>query len=274
MIWRGTARSTRVSCTLVPPDLLKKPWPGVRHVTVSEARREALAGLYGMPVSGITVVPPGVDPGEFLKWDSLTQDLVDRFGLLESDMLLLLPARITRRKNIEQAVRIVAVVRAQTGLDVRLIVTGPPGPHNPTNQSYLAALRELCSGLGVGDAVHFLYDHYGEVSSAVVADLYGLCDALLFPSVEEGFGIPVLEAGLARLPIFCSRIPPLQATGEGIAHFFDPLADPVEVAALIGDVMVRDPAYRLRRRVVSGYTWRQIVLQRLLPLLGCTSFEQ
>jgi glycosyltransferase involved in cell wall biosynthesis len=250
-----------------PWDLLRQAWPGVRHVTVSEARRCELAALYGIPAGQIGVVPPGVDPAEFQKWHPVTGRLVKEQRLLEADLCFLLPARITRRKNIELAIRIVAEVRAQTGRDVRLIVTGPPGPHNAGNAAYLAQLRTLAAELHIKDAVCFLYENYGELPAPVVADLYGLCDALLFPSTEEGFGIPVLEAGLARLPAFCADIPPLRATGEDAAHFFDPAAPPARTAAGIISALAQERGYRLHRRVLQTYTWQRIVAEQLLPLL-------
>ena len=83
-------------------------------------------------------------------------------------------------------------------------------------------------------AVVFLAEHTTDyLPDEVIADFYRLADALLFPSLEEGFGIPILEAGLAGLPVFCADIPPLRELGEGGAVFFSPKADPREVAALI-----------------------------------------
>jgi len=275
-----------------PWDLLRRPWSGVRHVTVSEARRRELAQLYDIDESNITVVPPGVDPAEFFGWQPLTRAIVDRLNLLDADVILLLPARITRRKNIELAVRTLAELRRQTGLDVRLIVTGPPGPHNPANDAYLQSLLALRREHGLDGAAHFLYElnparlftdplftHQSNseqlsvsseqlnVPDAVIGDLYTLADALFFPSRQEGFGIPVLEAGLARLPAFCADIPPLRETGDGLAHYFDPNAEPTKIAALIAVALEADRPGLLRRRVRGNYTWSRIFRDQIIPLL-------
>jgi glycosyltransferase involved in cell wall biosynthesis len=100
-----------------------------------------------------------------------------------------------------------------------------------------------------------------------MSNLYHLTDALLFHSDREGFGIPILEAGLARLPVFCADIPPLRETGEGWAHFFDPHGDPDLIAAKIANGLDHDTAYHLRRRVLSQYTWKSIIEERVIPLL-------
>ena len=250
-----------------PWDLLRIPWPGVRHVTVSAAQQARLAALYGISPEQITVVPPGVDPAQFFRWTSVTRRIVDELQLMQADALLLLPARLTRRKNVEMALRILAALRHLTGQDVRLIVTGPPGPHNPANAAYLQSLLDLRRELGLQGAAHLLYERDITPDDSTMADLYQLADALLFPSTQEGFGIPILEAGLARLPVFCADIPPLRETGQGSAHFLDPNGDPAAIAAHLARVLEQDAAHRLRRRVLAGFTWKRIVEERVIPLL-------
>jgi glycosyltransferase involved in cell wall biosynthesis len=250
-----------------PWDLLRTPWPGVRHVTVSASQQERLAALYGISPDQIAVVPPGVDPARFLHWTDTTRRLVDELGWLDAEVLFLLPARITRRKNVEMALRVLAAFRTRTGLDARLIVTGPPGAHNPANAAYLQSLLDLRRDLRVKDAAHFLYELNVTPDDDTMANLYQLADALLFPSAKEGFGIPILEAGLARLPIFCADIPPLRETGEGAAHLFGLHTDPAAIADNMQRVLEGDAAHRLRRRVLARFTWRRIVEERVIPLL-------
>ncbi len=256
-----------------PYTLLREVWPKTRYVTVSDPRQAELAALIGLPPEAIRVIPPGIDPAGFGRWTALAVTLAERLSLLESDGVLLLPARITRRKNIELAVRVLAELRAQSGADYRLVVTGPPGPHNPANPGYLGELLALREQLGLTQSVHFLYAE-GEADQTLIPDddtvasLYNLADALFFPSLQEGFGIPILEAGLARLPIFCADIPPLRATGAPYVHFFDPQqADPALIAAHVLAVLNADSAFRLRRRTLRHYRWAALVRERLIPLL-------
>lgn len=267
-----------------PWDLLRTAWPGVRYVVVSEHRRAQLAALLDLPEETIRVVTPGVDVSEFLKLEPATRRLVEQLDLLNADPLMLLPARITRRKNIEFGIRVTAALMRRKPL-ATLVITGPPGPHNPANIAYLESLRALREALGVAARVHFLYEHgVGDqplyVTDDMVADLYRLSDLLLFPSRREGFGIPVLEAGLARLPVFAADIPsvresagdPLgQAPGRGPAHLFDPEGEPAAVADAIMAHLATDPAYQLRRRVLSQFTWQATLEHHLLPLIQATS---
>ena len=254
-----------------PWDLLRTPWPGVRYVVVSAHRRERLAALLDLPEDQVEVVHPGVDVAEFLKLEPTTRHLLKKLDLLAADPLLLLPARITRRKNIEFAVRVTAALTRHKP-QATLVVTGPPGPHSPGNVAYLETLRALREELGVTERVHFLYEHGDNgrplhVSDATISDLYRLADLLLFPSRREGFGIPVLEAGLVRLPIFAADIPSAQESAGDLAHLFDPEGDPVTIAEAIAAHLIADRAYQLRRRVLSQFTWQAILERRLLPLI-------
>ncbi len=254
-----------------PWDLLRTPWPRVRYVVVSEHRQRQLAELLALPAEAIAVVPPGVDVAAFFKWEPATQRLVHRLGLLDVEPLLLLPARVTRRKNIEFAIRVLAALREEMP-DAALVVTGPPGPHNPANQAYLQALRDLSAQLCVQERVYFLYEYGSDgsplyVTDAMMSDLYHLADVLLFPSKREGFGIPVLEAGLARLPIFAADIPPVRESAGEWAVRFDPDGDPRTVAQAIAERLATDPLYQMRRRVLRFYTWERIMETKILPLL-------
>nr|WP_290668122.1 glycosyltransferase family 4 protein [Ardenticatena sp.] len=253
-----------------PWELLRCPWPGVRHVTVSAAQRADLARLYGISAEMITVVPPGVEPTTLWRLPPRIADLVARWGLLQADVVFLLPARITRRKQIERALEWLAAMRTLTGEDARLVVTGPPGPHNPANQAYFQALVALRAQLGLADAAHFAYEAGVEPTDEEVAALYQVADALMFTSKQEGFGIPVLEAGVLRLPIFATDLPPFHESVGSEAHLFAPETPPEKVAAAIAQALHHDKALRLRKRMLREFTWQRIVEDRLLPLVQMT----
>lgn len=264
-----------------PWDLLRRAWPGVRHVVVSQAQQANLALLYKVPAGSIAVVPPGVDPVDFYGCPEVVAHLVKSWGLLDADCVFLLPARITRRKNIELGLRWLAAVREASGWDARLVVTGPPGPHNPTNAAYLESLLNLRRDLQLDQAVHFVYDTDGGTGPKLkkgtepllltdreVASLFQIADALFFPSRQEGFGIPVLEAALARLPIFATDLLPFRESAGPWANLFSPEAPPADVARAVVETLQLDRAFQLRRRVLAHFTWKKIIESKVLPLLA------
>lgn len=251
-----------------PWDLLRTDWPQAIQVVVSEFRRKELAELLAVPPHRIQVIPNGVDLAAFLKLAPLTKTLVQAADLLASSPLLLMPVRITSRKNIEFAIRVMAALRKTNPL-AKLVVSGPLGPHNPANQEYFKRLTDLRARLDLQEAVVFMAEIYSEyLPDEVIADLYRLADALFFPSQEEGFGIPVLEAGLAGIPVFCSDIPPLRDLAGDLAETFAPDSDPAAVAWRISERLHASHEYSLRRRVIQKYTWQKIYLDHIQPLLA------
>jgi len=250
-----------------PWDLLRSDWPAAIQVVVSELRRTELAKLIGVPVERIRVVPNGLDISRFLKLDAQTVEFLEKLDLLAAAPLLLLPVRITPRKNIELALRALAVLRNEFP-DARLVVTGPLGPHNPANTLYFEELQRLRLELGLERAACFLAEHaQAYLPDGVISDFYHLTDALLLPSREEGFGIPILEAGLTGIPIFCADIPSLHELGGNEVGYFSPDADPAEVAKMIAQALALDQQMSLRWRVRKAYTWEKIYQAHIAPLL-------
>jgi glycosyltransferase involved in cell wall biosynthesis len=86
-----------------PWDLLSTNWGNTTHVVVSELRRAELAKLMRLDLTAIQVIPNGVDVARFYKLESQTQALLEQTHLLDAMPILLLPVRVTPRKNIELA---------------------------------------------------------------------------------------------------------------------------------------------------------------------------
>ncbi len=250
-----------------PWDLLRSDWSGVTQVTVSEARRRELAALFKVASERIRVIPNGIDLEGFYKLEAQTRLLAARLDLYSAAPLLLLPVRITPRKNIELALRVLAELR-KSYPGAKLVVTGPLGPHNPANLDYFERLKVIRRELGLSDAAIFLIElTQSALPNQVVADFYRVADLLFYPSREEGFGLPILEAGLAGLPVFCSDIPPLRELGDAQLNYFHPDAQPDQIARRISEVLNQNPSSQLRLRVRHNYEWKRVYVEWIAPLL-------
>lgn len=251
-----------------PWDLLCTDWTNAVQVVVSETRRRELAELLNVPLERIRVVPNGIDAARFLKLEPQTQVFVKQIDLLSAAPLILLPVRITPRKNIELALHVLAELRSEFKR-AKLIVTGPLGPHNPANVEYMKRLVALRRELNLEGAVYFLAeltDQY--LSDEVIADFYRLADILFLPSREEGFGIPVLEAGIRGIPIFCADIPSLRELGDSQVNYFSPDENPSRLAKQLANWLRTDSLFSLRKRIASEYIWEQIYIKHIEPLLA------
>lgn len=250
-----------------PWDLLRTDWGRTTHVVVSELRRQELADLMTLDPASIHVIPNGVDAARFYKLESQTQAVLEQTHVLDAAPILLLPVRVTPRKNIELALRVLAELRRQYP-KAALVVTGPLGPHNVNNLKYFEMLKNLRAQLGLQNSAHFLVELIDSfLPDEVIADFYRVADALFFPSREEGFGIPLIEAAFSHLPAFCADIPPLRELGLSDAIFFSPDDDPVKVANMLVDYFQSSSAARLAMRTRLSFRWEAIYYEHIAPRL-------
>jgi glycosyltransferase involved in cell wall biosynthesis len=255
-----------------PWDLLRTYRADVTYVVVSEQRRKTLAGLFGCSQDRIRVIYNGVNPHELLGLSSEGNRLVHRLGLLEADLVLLMPVRVTQAKNIEFAFRTLAALK-ENDIRAKLIVTGPPDPHDARSMDYFQSLQALRSELNIEREARFVFESGPDlnepytIDSGVVGDLFRVSDMMFMPSHREGFGMPVLEAGLVGAAVLSSHVPAAVEIGGRDVILFDPQESPENAAGLVRDWMRSSSTYRLRRRVRQEYTWRSIFRRDILPIL-------
>jgi mannosylglucosylglycerate synthase len=234
----------------------------IAYVAVSEHRRGQFAELTGAPAR---IVPNGIDASQALGLGAPVVDFSRRFHLFEREVVLLHPTRLLRRKNVELGIRVAAELHA-SGVSCAYLVTAARDAQNAASADYARELRALRTELAMEPHVHFLHEHFA-VTAGDLADLHRIADALFLPSRQEGFGLPVLEAALHRLPIFCSDIEPLASLTAGRAHTFSLDATPAEIAARIAVILRADPRHCAKRETLATHAWEEIYPNCLAPLL-------
>ncbi|WP_025322121.1 glycosyltransferase family 4 protein [Deferrisoma camini] len=252
-------------------EILRTHNPNVVYVTITEARRRQFEDLYGRGAR-VHVVPNGIDPIRFFRLDPTTVRVIQEQRLFEAEFLLVHPSRLHPRKNIELSIRVVRALQDE-GLGARLLLTGAYDPHEEKTLAYYRRLRALARELGVLDDILVMAEYRfrsGERLSAdriTIRDLYLLADVLFMPSIQEGFGIPLLEAGMIKLPIVCSDIPPFREIGGQNVTYFGLDETPVEIARKVLAV-ARDPnTQSMFRHVIRHYVWDNLYTRQILPLL-------
>ncbi len=255
-----------------PWNLLKTPHPRLRYVAVSMQRQMEVGQSFGLPADQIAIIYNGVDPAELLGLSPQGAALVERLDLWSADLALLMPVRVTRAKNIEYALEFVAELR-RMGCDARLVLTGPPDPHDENSMSYYRQLLDLRARLGLEKHLRFVYESGPQpgqgylIDASLVSELYRVCDVMFLPSHHEGFGMPVLEAGLRGMPVICTAVPAALEIALEDAFVFPHHTEAERLAMDVLEWVEDDPTLRLRKRVRREYTWEAIFEHRVLPLL-------
>ncbi len=267
-----------------PPHLDHSPWTVLKkvhskmhYVTISRSRGEQFLKLYEKP-RRIHVVNNGIDPASFLNLDATTVRLIEEEGLLGEDFLIFHPCRLHPRKNVELSIRVTRALRDR-GVPARLLVTAAHDPHEPESVDYCRKLLKLARQLDVERNVLIISEHQfqnGDRSSAgrlSTRDFYLISDVLFLPSQEEGFGLPLLESALTRLPIVCSQIAPFTELAREDVCYIDLQDTPAQIATKMLDFVAGKP-HRFFRRTRSSHLWDSIYRTRLLPLFQEVLEEQ
>ena len=228
-----------------------------RLLVVSDHWRERLAAEYGVDA---TVVRNGVDPDRFgTGAPGERERFRARAGAGADAFLILTVGGIEPRKGSLTLLEAMARLKAEIGRSGPRPVLAVVGGHTffdyrPYRDRALARLPEL--GLVEGRDILLL----GTVSEADLGGWYRAADAFAFPSVKEGFGLVVLEALSAGLPVVTSDIPVFaEYLEDGRSALLVPPGDPAALAGVLGR-LAGDPA--LRRRLAAGgrpllerFTW-------------------
>ena len=250
-----------------PWTLLKKALPGCDYCVISQQRRQELAGLFGVPGARLPVVPDGVDMSGLLGLTEPVEELYRTERLWTMDMVALTPTRIVRRKNLEQGLEIVAALKRR-GRQVRWFITGAPDPYNADSVAYFRKLTRLRRKLGVEKEAMFLCEHFARrVSSDDLRGLYAISNVLLFPSTREGFGIPVVEAGIVGLLTVISDIPALRELGLEESVYVNAGENADRVARRVLRAFENSPRLMFQRRLISQYSWQAIFSCKIMSLL-------
>jgi glycosyltransferase involved in cell wall biosynthesis len=179
---------------------------------------------YGLLASKVVVVPWG---SVFDAYTSPTPKgalaTAQKYGL--PDRFFFYPAATWPHKNHAAILRALHVLKDEHGTVAHVYFTGAATEHR-------TKLEKLAQNLGVLEQVHFL----GFLTPEELQAIFSTATAMVFASKFEGFGLPVLEAFHARLPVLSSNAATLPEVAGDAALYFDP-DSPSELAALMKSIL-------------------------------------
>jgi glycosyltransferase involved in cell wall biosynthesis len=225
---------------------------------ISEFTRRTVIDRLGIPPDRVTTVALAADPC-FQPQDSDGKDrmVLGGYGLMPGQYLFF-PAHTWRHKNHHAAIEAIRILRDRHNMPLPLVCTGGA-------REAQAAVEEQIATAGLGDRVRFL----GYVPRDHLPALYRGAACLLFPSLFEGFGMPVLEAMSSGCPVVCSNttsLPEIAADAAELVDPRDPEALAVAVAAIIGDPELRTRRVELGLTRARAFSWSRHTLESVAVL--------
>ena len=225
-----------------------------RLLAISDHTRRDLVDILGVPERRITVTHLAADA---LYHQPVAEDEVMRLRRRHdlTRPFFLYTGNISPRKNLKALLEAFAAVKDR--VDADLVVTG--------GLSWGDGWKDWVASLGVADRVHRL----GYVERQDMPALYAACLAYVFPSLFEGFGLPVLEAQAVGAPVICSTATSLPEVAGDSALMIDPL-DISGISKALADVAdaqsgpaLRESLTQKGRANARRFSWRDTAQKTL-----------
>lgn len=218
-----------------------------RIITVSYNSKRDLVDYFGITPSRVEVIYNGVSPR--FRPDVPEEDrrrVAERYGLTRPYLLFLGGER--PHKNAQNVVRAFAEARRRRPDLTHTLVLAGPMPAST------ARIDALIAALDVGPSII----RPGRVAEEDMPGLFAGADLLLYPTLYEGFGLPVVEAMACGTPVLTSSTSALQEIAGGYAYLVDPLdVDAIArgIVLLTTDTKVRSDFIELGRKRARDFSW-------------------
>lgn len=206
-------------------------------ITGTGASRQEICSVLDVDASRLTIVHHGHETTH-VHAPTPAASLRERYELNGERVILCVAAK-RPHKNQE------LLIRAAESLDpdTVIVLAGHAEP-------YEHELRALAYALGLDARIRFL----GYESDADLEGLWQTAACAAFPTLGEGFGLPVIEALAHGVPVAASDIPVLREVGGELPHYFDP-HDPADAAHAIRAALLDTDAARLGPARAAQFTW-------------------
>jgi len=213
-----------------------------RVIFVSEWSSQEITPHLGIPAHRTTVIYHGVD-----------QDFSPSTGgssSRKSPRFLLAVSEVLQHKNLHRMVEAYCNLTQMMDDDLQLVIAGSVG-----SQSVKSSLEQTLSKHGMLNRVTFT----GFVSKDELANLYRQAELLIFPSMVETFGLPLIEAMASGLPVVTSNATVMPEICQEATLYFDPQSVP-EMTQTMQRVLtnsnLRDDLIRQGLRRASNFSWK------------------
>lgn len=215
-----------------------------RIATVSEFSKSDIAQTYQIDPSRIDVIYNGVS--ERFKPVSNEQAKLIRNKFAGGDSYFLFVGSVHPRKNLEKVMLAYEIYRSKSGFKRKLIIAGEKYFGNEKLDQIHANMQFK------GDVVFT-----GQVNDASLVDLYGSAHTFVYPTLFEGFGIPVLEAMNSRVPVIASNTTALPEVCGDAAYLVNPDSQHEIAHAMLemDQEQIREKYINLGVRRAAEFSW-------------------
>jgi glycosyltransferase involved in cell wall biosynthesis len=239
--------------TLVPRSARKAS----RVLTISDAARSDIIARYKLANELVTTIhiAPGID---FLHIDPHQIDTI-RQKYKTSDRFILAVGNLQPRKNLQRLIQAFAKAKRSDQIPHKLVIVG---------QNWYQAHQIYDSVKEMNIEADIVFTGY--IPKEDLRGLYAAANAFVYPSLYEGFGLPIVEAMACGTPVITSNIPVLTEVAADAAYFVDPKDTDSICAALLTVLSSTELQHQLSEKGLARaqhFSWRECAYQTLKTYL-------
>lgn len=221
-------------------------------ITISQAAKDDILGYIGVPPGMVTVTHLAGDDTYHPRLGAERDAAVRaKYGL--PDQFVLCLSGFDVRKNLKQLIHAYTFVALAEGDAIPLVIAGK----EPVwDDAMFPNLRTYAAELGLTDNLQWI----GAVDEADKPSLYRLADVFVFPTLYEGFGLPVLEAMACGTPVIANDIPVMNEIAGDAAYLVkagDARSMGGAILALLGQAPLRETQISRGLGRVTNFSWRK-----------------
>lgn len=254
VLWnRPETLSLRAKLYLKPLETLGMSFYDVIH-TISDSSAREIAQIFPLAASRIVNSGIGTDVARYQHAVPCTQQDRVRAKYDLPDRFFLSVGTLEPRKNLTFLLRVIAKLR-QKQPEIKLVIAGR---HGWGTETFMETLRAL----ELAEVVYLL----GAVDDEDLPALYQMADVFVFPSLHEGFGLPIVEAMAAGAPVIASNTTSIPEAAGDAAILLSPTDEKAWIQALDEVLNSEELRHRLRaagRIQASKFTWEKVA-ERIL----------
>lgn len=229
-------------------------------LTVSEYSKSRIAEFFRLKDSRLRVITEGARADfKMLPKDAAIRETLSRYGLNENEKFLLYVGGISPHKNLGTLIEAFALINPNEP-ELKLVLVGDY-KDDPFFSAY-PSLKKQIAELGLENKIIFT----GFVPDEELARFYNAAEMLVFPSLEEGFGLPAMEAMACGAPVAASDCSSLPEVLGAAGRFFDP-RDAQNMAAAIEEILsnenLRNSMKETGLKRAENFQWKKAAAQTL-----------
>ena len=227
-----------------------------RITTLSHHSKRDIVNVLNIDPAKVVVIPIAAD--ELFRPignELLINDAKKRHGI--DDGFVFTVGSVHTRRNLVRLIEAISLASGRLGRDLKLLIVGEPAPFRPPID-----LAGTAHSYGLDDQVI----HVEYISDEDLLLLYNACDLFVYPSLYEGFGLPVIEAMACGTPVACSNATSLPEVAGKAAVYFDP-TDAGDMAnamiRILDDSPLKEKLSRAGIERASTFSWRRTAEETL-----------